>query len=179
MISFTADGEHVVLDADGTEARIIADLASQLDEMLAARSALTASGMRAEPAGLPDDPALARLLPDMINGDVDAAHELRGLVEPSLVAMKRENVRLVTLSLEQPGALDSATEDAWARLLSDLRLTIAARLDIESDDDLDALAASDQPSSVQTLAEVYTWLGGLLEHLIGTLDARDDRKDSA
>lgn len=173
MIAFTIVDQALALDASGTEGRVLADLTRQLDTMLADRAALATASGAATPPMLPDDPALARLLPDLIVDDADAALELRGLVEPSLLALKRDQAGLVLESLAHPGALDAATEEAWARVLTDLRLTIAARLGIEREDD----ARPSVTESEATLREVYEWLGGVLEHLIDTLDRRDDGRE--
>ena len=173
MIAFTIVDHALVLDASGTERRVIADLVGQLDTMLADRAALATESGAATPPKLPDDPALARLLPDMVVDDADAALELRGLVEPSLLALKRDQAGLVLGSLEHPGALDADTEEAWARVLTDLRLTIAARLGIERED----VPRPSVTESEATLREVSEWLGGVLEHLIDALDRRDDGRE--
>lgn len=177
MIEFALEGDGILLTADGTESKVIADLAGQLDGMLAARIGSGSPATGPGPRSLPDDPALARLLPDMIAGDAESAAELRALVEPSLLVHKRENARLVIASLAHPGMLDPVTEEAWVRLLTDLRLTIGARLGINDDrhgdDGIDPAATGTE----RTLHEVSAWLGGVLEHLISVLDARDDARD--
>ena len=164
MIDFRLEGDRVVLELDGIEATLIENLASQVDAMLASR---TPTADRAP--SMPDDPALARLLPDLLRDDPDGARELRGLTEPSLVAVKREQLRLVSASIAEPGELDAATEMAWMRALTDVRLTIATRLGIEVDGD----AGSDTTETDRSLQAVFHWLGAVQDDLVLLLDARD------
>jgi len=169
MIEFRLDDDRIVLDADGIEASVLTGLTRQLSGMLGARAEHPVGD---RPPSVPDDPALARLLPDLLADDPDGARELRSLTEPSLVAIKREQLRLVDESLASPGPLDEAAETAWLRAMTDLRLTIATRLGIEVDGDL----GKDADESDRALQSVFAWLGGLQEHLIELLDARDEAR---
>lgn len=165
MIDFVRDGASLRLAVDGVEARILTDLAGQLDGMLAARESLPAPP---EGRTTPDDPALARLLPDAIRDDPGAARELRALTEPSLLGRKRASLRAVAASIAEPGALDAETELAWLQSLTDLRLTIAARLGIEHEP---RRPDADGPS--QPLLDVFDWLGGVQDRLLAVIEERD------
>ena len=64
-------------------------------------------------------------------------------------------------------ALDDPTAIAWLRTLTDIRLTIAARLGIESDDD----TVDDTDDAALVLADVYNWLGLITESLVEAVDS--------
>lgn len=180
MIPFTVDGDEVIARLTADEAALLRDLAGQLIEMLADR----ATEATADPAEVllaqlgiggghsaPLDPALARLLPDAYRGDREAASEHRHLTERGLVDRKVANAQLVRTSLESTEhpvqvRLDPAAVQAWLRTLTDLRLTIAARLEIEQEGDEDRL---DDEHDLQLLA-VYDWLGFLQAMLIEVID---------
>lgn len=176
------------LERDGTitarftsdEARVLRDLSEQLAIMLLDRSAQTvdaASAVLAQ-AGIgggrsaPVDPALARLLPDAYADDADAASEHRHLTESSLIERKAGNARTVAAALQSDGGpvpvrLDPAAVQAWLRTLTDLRLTLAARLEIVQDGD-EGRADDDRDLA---MLDVYDWLGALQGTLIECLDA--------
>ena len=160
----TRDGIIVTLPPDHAE--LLRELAEQLIELLAGRSAEAAEPVDALLAQLgiggatsPSlDPALARLLPDAYRDDEYAASEHRQLTELSLIERKIANARAVAESLEsRPARLDGAATQSWLRTLTDLRLTIAARLEIASDDD----PGRSDTESDRTLHEIYDWLGYL------------------
>jgi hypothetical protein len=151
--------------ADGTvsaklaavEAAMLTDLAGQLIEILDDRSPGT------------DDPAVLRLLPDAYPDDQEASSEFRRFTADGLAERKSANANAVIESLADVAAgrtktlrLDQPAIQAWLRSLTDLRLTIAARLGIETDDDR---AASDDP-----LGDVYDWLGYVQGTLVDALD---------
>jgi hypothetical protein len=142
------------------------------------RSAL--ASLAAQVAGLltdrnsfPGDPALTRLLPDAYRGDADAAAEFRRFTEDSLASRKIQNALIVTESLEHsPDAaasatvtLDAQTAQSWLRALTDIRLTVAARLGIESDGD----EGADDDEGLM-LRDVYDWLGFVQGSLIEALE---------
>lgn len=62
MIEFRLDDDRIVLDADGIEASVLVGLTRQLDDMLRTRAE---QPVGERPPSIPDDPALARLLPDL------------------------------------------------------------------------------------------------------------------
>ena len=180
MIPFTGTPDAVVARLTGDEAEIIRDLAGQLIEMLADRAAESGG----DPADVllaqlgigggdspPLDPALARLLPDAYRGDDSAASEHRQLTERGLVDRKVENAQLVRASLDSGQhpvivRLDARGVQAWLRTLTDLRLTIAARLEIEEDGDE---GRADDDADLALLA-MYDWLGYLQGTLIDVID---------
>jgi hypothetical protein len=62
--------------------------------------------------------------------------------------------------------LDAAAVQAWLRCLTDIRLSIAAGLGIDGDDDESSLAGSDR-----YLFDVYRWLAFVQESLLDALEA--------
>jgi hypothetical protein len=63
--------------------------------------------------------------------------------------------------------VNTASQQAWLRTLTNIRLVIAARLGIEKDGD----EASADTEEELILAEVYDWLGMVQETLVDALDA--------
>lgn len=57
----------------------------------------------------------------------------------------------------------------WLGALNDLRLTIAARLDITEDDESAVLFRLPDDDPRKPMVMAYLWLGGLQETLIETL----------
>lgn len=86
----------------------------------------------------PYDNAIERLLPDM-SEDPDEAAKLRDLTETAVASQKIENLVTLYQGLESvpPGqsAVMVTNEDAgvWMSALNDIRLVLAARLDINDD----------------------------------------------
>lgn len=124
------------------------------------------TGLGGVPPSRPDDPVLARLLPDGYRDDPDAAGEFRRLTEASLREQKR---RAATgLLADLPGAgggevrLDTPTVERWLSTLNDVRLALGTRLDVAEDMPEPDPEDPDAPAYV-----VYLWLTGLQEVLLG------------
>lgn len=130
---------------------------------------LAAHAWSAEGLEEPSDPALARLLPSASEDDGVAA-EFRRLTEGDLRAQKVERLRMVWGALLAPGEkIEVQPERAmdWAAALTDVRLVLAERLDIQTDEDAEAVykAANrrraeddDVRSALGSLYMVLTWL---------------------
>lgn len=141
------------------------------------------------PTEPPSDPALARLFPDAYGGpetgpDADTeelkAHsaEFRRFTENDLRSRKREDALAVVRSLDGlspagDGAavleVDGELRLRWLGALNDLRLTIAARLDITEDDESAVLFRLPDDDPRKPMVMAYLWLGGLQETLVETL----------
>ncbi|MET3988150.1 DUF2017 domain-containing protein [Streptomyces sp. PvR034] len=150
------------------------------------------------PTEPPSDPALARLFPDAYGGpggdggadpeEVRAhAAEFRRFTENDLRTRKREDALAVVRSLDAltlDDGLDEEAADAgggavleltgelplrWLGSLNDLRLTIAARLEITEDDESAVLFQLPDDDPRKPMVMAYLWLGGLQETLIETL----------
>jgi hypothetical protein len=161
----TRDGVKVRLTR--AEGAMLRSLTEQLMGLLTARAAEAPVDLELAEVGIggpsdaPRDPALARLLPNAYSDDPAASAEHRRLTESGLVDRKLTNARTVLRTVE--GTKLSADEaQAWVRTLTDLRLTIATRLGIESDDD-----PGTGPAELLT---IYGWLGYLQATLVDSID---------
>jgi len=165
MISFSRDGAHISARFTSGESALLRNLCEQLVELLSEQTKTDAAGEvlyaqlgigGSTKASL--DPAVARLLPDAYRGDDESASEHRRLTERGLVERKIVNANAVVASLgDSVLALDEAAVQSWLRTLTDLRLVIAARLQIEED--------GDEGTGDEDLLMLYDWLG----YLQGTL----------
>jgi hypothetical protein len=120
------------------------------------------------PAAPPDDPVLARLLPDAYREDSEAAGEFRRFTEQELRSGKVAAAQTVLATLpESGGRVELSEEEAqvWLRALNDVRLALGVRLAITEDfaqrvEDLDP----GDPRSAYLW--VYDWLTYLQETLV-------------
>ncbi len=125
-----------------------------------------------EPARAPEDPALARLLPDAYRDDPDAAGEFRRYTEQSLRSAKQENAQAVLETLPADGGpvkLAADQAQAWLRALNDVRLVLGVRLGVteEFEDQWEELDPDDPLSAA---FEIYAWLGAVQESLVQALE---------
>lgn len=177
------------------EARLIANLAAQVAELLADE---TGTADRDDPlADLvdidgtgqpPDDPVLRRLLPDAYRDDEEGASDFRRFTERGLRETKAHNAQVVIQSLiaggltetfaadaegeqaapAQPAVeveLDADAAQAWLRALTDIRLALATRLGVEHDDERRWTAMSDDDPEAY-VHDIYDWLGYVQETLV-------------
>lgn len=175
MKPVTRKGDTIIVRLLRDHAELMSELAGQLIELLAERAAEAAEPADALLAQLgiggatsPSlDPALARLLPDAYREDARAASEHRQLTEHSLIQRKIANARAVVHSLESlPARLDPVATQSWLRTVTDLRLTIAARLEISSDED----PGRSESASDRTLHDIYDWLGYLQGSILEVIE---------
>jgi hypothetical protein len=117
----------------------------------------------------PEDPALARLLPDGYRDDPDAAGEFRRLTESSL---RREKVAaaeriLAALPPDGPGEvrLDQETGEAWLATLNDVRLALGTRLEVTEE-----MAEPDPDDPDAPAYVVYLWLTELQGVLVEAME---------
>jgi len=166
---------NLVVGFTAIEADIVADLAAQIAAMLG-----DLAGTRdADPlfdsvgiggsAAIDDDPAIARLLPDAYGADAEASSDFRQLTERSLARRKVDNANVVIGTLARGDGtvvLGEREAQAWLRTLSDIRLTIAARLGIETDGD----EGDTGSEAAAALHDLYDWLAFVTESLIDALE---------
>jgi len=129
-----------------------------------------------------DDPAVRRLFPDAYPEDPEASVDFRRYTIESSTDRKLQNVEDLIASLvngRDPEAiaatlsgadnvlvrLNPAQVQAWIRSLTDLRLTLAARLGIEEDGD------EPEPTDEDAAAifDIYDWLGWVQDSLVTAL----------
>ncbi|QGG40714.1 DUF2017 domain-containing protein [Aeromicrobium yanjiei] len=175
------------------EAHLLANLAGQVIELLRDRNGVEESdadplatqlGMGG-PSLPPEDPVLQRLLPDAYRGDPDDAGEFRRFTERGLTSAKVQNAETLIGSLVDGGLtfegvpdehgdpveveLDPGEVQAWLRALTDIRLALAVRLGIETDEDT-MLVAESEDEAVAAMSDIFDWLGYVQETLIAALD---------
>lgn len=130
-----------------------------------------------------DDPAMRRLTPSAYPDDVDAANAFADSTRDDLLDRRASEASLVRQALAPFAVdIDSLSEDealaprelvirdedldGWLRTLTAIRLVIAERLGITSEDQ----------STEDGRADVYDWLGYRLEVLIQAADDADARR---
>jgi hypothetical protein len=159
--------ELVRTEADGAASpvRPASDLTSGSPEELEKMLGLSGN------AELPDDPVLARLLPDAYSDDPEASAEFRRYTEETLRAGKISSAQAVLASLPAGGGDVMLTEPEcqhWLKALNDVRLALGVRLGItEEDQELSDSLSADDPRSAYIW--VYQWLAYLQESLIEAL----------
>ena len=125
----------------------------------------------AEAAELPDDPILARLLPDAYADDAEASGEFRRYTEIGLRSGKVAAAQTVLDTLPASGGRVRLSGDdarAWLRALNDVRLSLGVILGVTDDfDDTVAALGADDPRAAYI--GVYQWLAYLQESLVGAL----------
>jgi hypothetical protein len=119
----------------------------------------------------PEDPVLARLLPDGYRDDPDAAGEFRRFTESSLRSAKQQAAQEMLDTLPEAGGKIQLTHDqahAWLKALNDVRLALGVRLDVteEFEQQWGRLRADDPQWAAY---EVYAWLGAVQESLVQAL----------
>lgn len=122
------------------------------------------------------DPAIARLTPNPYPDDIDSATDFADTTRDDLLDRRLTDARRVRATLgDVDDDIESLTRgalfpkelivpvdlvDAWLRTLTAIRLVIATRLDITTDDD----------PGVDGDHDVYDWLGYRLELLVQAAD---------
>jgi len=174
------------------EAHLLANLSGQVVELLRDRNAadesdadpLAAQLGMGGPSLPPEDPVLKRLLPDAYRDDQEDAGEFRRFTERSLTSAKVLNAETLIGSLVDGGLtfgelpdedgdpveveLDDDEVQAWLRALTDVRLSLAVRLGIETDEDAMLVAQSDD-EAVAAMSDIFEWLGYVQETLVAAL----------
>ena len=119
----------------------------------------------------PEDPVLARLLPDAYQDDPEAAGEFRKYTESSLREAKKYFAQTLLDTLPPNGGRIKLTGDQardWLRALNDIRLMFGVRLEVTEDFE-DQLAALSPEDPKVAAFEVYGWLGAVQESLVQAL----------
>lgn len=132
-----------------------------LEAMLAGTGAVTA----------PEDPVLARLLPDAYRDDPEAAVEFRRFTEAALRGAKYAAAREMLATLPEAGGRVQLTKDqamSWLKALNDVRLALGVRLGVT--EEFEEQWGRLKPDDPQWSAfEVYAWLGAVQESLVQAL----------
>jgi hypothetical protein len=132
---------------------------------------LDAMAQFTENADLPDDPVLARLLPDAYSDNPEASGEFRRYTEQGLRSGKVAAARTVLATLPPKGGrirLSESEAQAWLRALNDVRLALGVRLGVT--DDFDEQVTDMGPEDPRSAyVGVYQWLAFLQETLVQAL----------
>lgn len=145
------------LSLDDQEAQIMRELVREMNTLLE--------------ADLPRaDAVVARLFPDAFD-DAEESERYRELIGDQLNDAKKAALRTVTESLGDEGKVSPALEpndvEDWLRVLTDIRLAIGTRLDI--DDERMARDIDPNDPDAQALALLH-WLGYTQELLVEAID---------
>lgn len=181
---------EITIELHPQESLILENLVSQLLALLQSHSSvaldpdpLLASYEIGGTDCLPEDPALARLLPNAYL-DPDLAGDFRKVTEQGLINRKIEDALVVatTLSGEIPEhiefsdaedddhapdgtvfSLTAGTLEPWVRTLTALRLSIAARLGVEKESEYAELR---EDTEHEETFIIYEWLATLTDMLL-------------
>lgn len=157
---FSQRGEGITLVLAGEEAQVLRNLLAEYLQLL---------DLSDRP-----DPVVKRLFPDASLDDPEISEDYRRMTSGTLQDDKRRAAQAATDSLGSSGGVDSSLEsedaDAWVRLLTDLRLAIGVRLEVDEED----MAREIDPTDAsQYQMAVLHWLGALQESLVRALSGGD------
>jgi hypothetical protein len=120
-------------------------------------------------AAPPDNPALARLLPDFQSDDVPGAANLNGalrsLHEPQIIADKLSAIGVVAGTLPPRGGritLTSEEAEDWLAAVNDIRILLGTAVGITADTP-DEIDTADPDAAAH---EMYQWLTWLQDSLL-------------
>lgn len=169
------------------EADLLRSLAAQLVELLHNESAVVATERDplealldfSGPTTEPEDPVLRRLFPNAYRDDAESASEFRRFTEGGLRDGKARAAGTIIDVLEEAGLptdptdddlvidveLDDETALVWMRSLTDLRLALGTRLEVEEGDEDYWYSLPDEDPRAQA-HHIYEWLGFLQETLV-------------
>jgi hypothetical protein len=120
------------------------------------------------------DPVVDRLFPDPYPEDPEPAADFRRYTEGDLKSGKIDQAGAILAALPSTGGgevrLDAEAAEAWLRALTDARLALGIRLEIEDEtdleDELDDAVLRDPTSQRVFQLSVYAYLGYLQESLV-------------
>src|ERR1700728_2050898 len=182
MAGFRGTSSGATARFAAAQAAIIRDLMGQVIELIGAdeeddsgtgagADELAAMVELTDNDELPDDPVLARLLPDAYRDDPEASGEFRRYTEQGLRSGKAAAARTVLATLPPEGGrirLSEPEAQAWLRAINDVRLALGTRLGVTDDfDDQVSDIAPEDPRAAYV--GVYQWLAFLQETLVQAL----------
>lgn len=176
MNGFRRTPAGIELRLPHVESVLLTELVGQIDALLEpppTKDPLEALvGLRETAPPPPEDPAVARLLPDPYPDDPVASDNFRRRRMDDALARKRDAARRVLASLPAPGdvlVLDEESAQDWLTTLNDLRLVLGTRLGLTDDDSTSELEHLDPDDPRRPVAAVYAFLTELLDDLVRAL----------
>lgn len=184
MTPFDNHGDIVTALLREVEIDLLRDLAEQLIALLRDRATADHGGTSSPESadtwlaqlGIggsespPEDPALARLLPDAYRNDRVASSDHRRLTELGLVERKIASAHALITTLDaSPVEISEAAAQSWLRTLNDLRLTLAARLQLDEGDE--------RGTGDENMLGIYDWLGYLQGTLLDEIERMAPRHE--
>ena len=187
--AFFREGKHVVTKVDPVERSMVRQLLDEMCELLTADDDIDAidldplaaqlglQDLTGEEVETPEDPVLARLLPDAYTEDEESASEFRRLTDTSLRRGKIDDAEIMRMGLDRadsdPNGTVALTPDqavSWLRALNDLRLALGVRLEITTDSALDTAGIPDDDPRAVLVApyDFLTWWQDSLLNALAT-----------
>ena len=174
-------GSRVRVALDDPEVVLLGSLMGQVrqllggDDVAAAEDSIDALlTMPKAAVETPEDPVLARLLPDAYRDDDAAAGEFRRLMDGDLRAQKCAGLQRVIDDLASRGTrkgtelrleLDDEGAQQWLYAINDVRLALGTTLDVT--EDLDETRAELEPGSPRYMQlGVYDWVTWLQDAIV-------------
>ncbi len=148
MVEIASEPGGVRVRMQGDEAELLRRLLTELQTLLDAEIPRV-------------DPVVARIFPDAYD-DEDDRRSYREMVDEDLRKYKLDALRVVRDTLED-AVLESEQVEAWLTALTDMRLAIGTRLDVDEE----RMSAELDPSDPDTPAlAILHWLGFLQENIV-------------
>lgn len=188
MLGFRRFDESLLANFEHDEVDLLSSLIQQMIELLASNTG-TAKCHSSDPLDLLewelnscyevkqllDDPILERLFPVAYPNDAQAAYDFHRFTQP---AMCNEKIVRGMAVLDDLGhaskdgrcCFQEDNVDAWLTTLTNLRLSLAVRLEIGDADDAEKLASLPENNPRAVVFSVYEWIGWVQESLLAAVD---------
>ncbi|SMX73096.1 DUF2017 family protein [Brevibacterium aurantiacum] len=181
MAAIDARGDDVVLELEDNERSLMLTVFTDLAALLAeddnedgrpdSENWEARLGLVERPR--PQDPALLRLFPDLDPLDEERSREFRRLTEFDLQQAKAHNVRIVLNGLAKGSSITLNHDEvlAWMKGLNDLRLVLAVRMGIDTEEAQEEKYAQreDLDESEELTLTLYDFLTWIQDRLTTTL----------
>ncbi len=122
-----------------------------------------------------NDPVLKRLFPDPYPDDPSAGYDFQRFTHAAQLDDKVTTARVVLADLDAIAddgrcAVCGTHTMGWLKTLTNLRLALAARLDIRNGDDADQIGELPDDDPRSWTFSIYEWLGWVQESLLNAQD---------
>jgi len=179
MRGFTKRGQAIEARFRGGEMAILLTLTGELIELVGPLGTSSTTpeddidAILAENALPNDDPALDRLFPNAYPDDDSASSEFRRYTQADQAAAKVDAAQIVAADVADADdgwvTVPAAHIDAWLITLTNLRLVLAARLDIKDELDAQRLSGISSRHPQAPVVAVFDWCGWMLESVLDCL----------